>query len=88
MTLNIVDIDQRAHQRGQQHVSLCMPFYTAGMSIPPIRRFNIVLKYTKVSAALGVGLLSLLSYAAPSNAQQSPVTAIDIALEPDASTIY
>jgi 2'-5' RNA ligase len=46
-----------------------------------------VLKYTKVSAVLGVGLLSLLSYAVPSNAQQNPVTAIDIALEPDATMI-
>jgi hypothetical protein len=46
-----------------------------------------VLKHTKVSAALGLGLLSLLSYAAPSNAQQNPVTAIDIALEPDATMI-
>jgi 2'-5' RNA ligase len=46
-----------------------------------------VLKYTKVSAALVIGLLSLLSYAAPSNAQQNPVTAIDIALEPDATMI-
>ena len=46
-----------------------------------------MLKYTKVSAALVIGLLSLLSYAAPSNAQQNPVTAIDIALEPDATMI-
>jgi 2'-5' RNA ligase len=46
-----------------------------------------VLKYTKVSAALVIGLLSLLSYAAPSNAQQNLVTAIDIALEPDATMI-
>jgi 2'-5' RNA ligase superfamily len=46
-----------------------------------------VLKYIKVLAALVIGLLSLLSYAAPSNAQQNPVTAIDIALEPDATMI-
>jgi 2'-5' RNA ligase len=46
-----------------------------------------VLKYKKVSAALVIGLLSLLSYAAPSNAQQNLVTAIDIALEPDATMI-
>ena len=46
-----------------------------------------MLKYTKVLAALGLGLVSLLGYAAPSNAQQNPVTAIDIALEPDATMI-
>ena len=46
-----------------------------------------MLKYTKVLAALGLGLVSLLGYAAPSSAQQNPVTAIDIALEPDATMI-
>ena len=46
-----------------------------------------MLKYTKALAALGLGLVSLLGYAAPSSAQQNPVTAIDIALEPDATMI-
>ncbi len=44
-------------------------------------------RHTKVLAALGIGLVSLLGYAAPSSAQQNPVTAIDIALEPDATMI-
>src|SRR3954453_8326693 len=42
-------------------------------------------KYTKVLAVLGVGLAALLGNAKMSNAQTSPVTAIDIALEPDAT---
>jgi 2'-5' RNA ligase len=46
-----------------------------------------MLKYTKVLTALGIGLVSLLGYAENSNAQQNPVTAIDIALEPDAIMI-
>ena len=46
-----------------------------------------MLKYTKVLAAVGIGLASLLGYAEPSGAQQNPVTAIDIALEPDATMI-
>jgi len=44
-------------------------------------------RHTKVLAALGIGLVSLLGCAAPSSAQQNPVTAIDIALEPDATMI-
>ena len=40
-----------------------------------------------VLAALVVGLGSLLGYAETSSAQQNPVTAIDIALEPDATMI-
>src|SRR5271169_2148205 len=44
-------------------------------------------KVVKTLAALGIGLVSLLGYTAPSNAQQNPVTAIDIALEPDATMI-
>ena len=40
-------------------------------------------KYLKVSVALAIGLASLLSYTDKSQAQQNPVTAIDIALEPD-----
>ena len=46
-----------------------------------------MLKYTKVLTALGIGLVSLLGYAENSNAQQNPVTAIDIALEPDTTMI-
>jgi 2'-5' RNA ligase len=38
-------------------------------------------------AALVIGLASLLGHSAPSSAQQNPVTAIDIALEPDATLI-
>jgi 2'-5' RNA ligase len=44
-----------------------------------------MMRCTKALAALG--LVSLLGYAAPSSAQQNPVTAIDIALEPDATMI-
>jgi hypothetical protein len=43
---------------------------------------HIVLKYMKLLVALGIGLVPLLSNPAPSRAQQNPVTAIDIALEP------
>jgi 2'-5' RNA ligase len=39
----------------------------------------------KLSAALGFGVAALLGNAEWSSAQQSPVTAIDIALEPDAT---
>jgi 2'-5' RNA ligase len=38
-------------------------------------------------AALGFSLAILLAYTAPSDAQQNPVMAIDIALEPDATMI-
>jgi len=44
-------------------------------------------KYAKCFVALCFSLAGLLVYAAPSNAQQNPVTAIDIALEPDATMI-
>ena len=44
-----------------------------------------MVKYAKRSVALCFSLAMLLVYAAPSNAQQNPVTAIDIALEPDAT---
>ena len=44
-------------------------------------------RYMKVLAALGIVLGSLLAYAGTSSAQQNPVTAIDIALEPDATMI-
>jgi hypothetical protein len=44
-------------------------------------------KYAKCFVALCFSLAVLLVYAAPSNAQQNPVTAIDIALEPDATMI-
>jgi len=40
-----------------------------------------------VLAALGLGLASLLAFAHAAVAQQNPVTAIDIALEPDATMI-
>jgi len=44
-------------------------------------------KYTRVLAALGIGLAALLGNAKMSNGQTSPVTAIDIALEPDATML-
>jgi 2'-5' RNA ligase len=44
-------------------------------------------KCAKCFVALCFSLAILLAYAAPSNAQQNPVTAIDIALEPDATMI-
>ena len=40
-------------------------------------------RFIKVVAALGICLASLLGHAETSGAQQNPVTAIDIALEPD-----
>ena len=39
----------------------------------------------KILAALGIGLISLLGDATSPRAQQNAVTAIDIALEPDAT---
>jgi len=46
-----------------------------------------VRKYLKIAAACGMGLASLLALIKTSAAQQSPVTAIDIALEPDATMV-
>ena len=43
--------------------------------------------YMKVLAALGFGVAALLGNAERSTAQQNPVTAIDVALEPDATMI-
>ena len=40
-------------------------------------------RYLKVLPVLGVCLASLLGHAKMSSAQQNPITAIDIALEPD-----
>jgi len=40
-------------------------------------------RYLKILAVLGTCLTSLLGFAMISSAQQSPITAIDIALEPD-----
>jgi len=45
-----------------------------------------VLRYMKVLAALGI-LGSQLGYSETSSAKQNPITAIDIALEPDATMI-
>jgi hypothetical protein len=42
-----------------------------------------MLRYVQVLAALGIGLVALLGHAERSSAVSSPVTAIDIALEPD-----
>ncbi len=44
-------------------------------------------KCTKYFAALCFSLATLLGYAVPSNAQQNPATAIDVALEPDATMV-
>jgi 2'-5' RNA ligase len=46
-----------------------------------------MVKYTRCFAALCFSLAISLVYSAPSHAQQNPVTAIDIALEPDATMI-
>jgi hypothetical protein len=44
-------------------------------------------RYTKVLASVCLCLAALLSSSGPSNAQQTSVTAIDVALEPDATMI-
>jgi hypothetical protein len=44
-------------------------------------------KHTKYFAAFCFSLTALLGYAAPSSAQQPPVIAIDVLLEPDATMI-
>ena len=46
-----------------------------------------MLKYMKVLVALSIGLGSLLGYVETVSAKQQPITAIDIALEPDATMI-
>src|SRR6476659_3075028 len=46
-----------------------------------------MMKCANLFGALCFSLATLLAYASPSNAQQNPVTAIDIALEPDATMI-
>jgi hypothetical protein len=43
--------------------------------------------YVKVLSSVALCLASLLGYSAASRAQQAPVTAIDIALEPDATMV-
>jgi len=48
----------------------------------------MILKYHKILGALGIGLLSLLCHATAPRAQQNAVTAIDIALEPDATMMH
>lgn len=44
-----------------------------------------MLRCAKIVAAVGIGLVSIISYVHTSKAQQNTVTAIDIALEPDAT---
>jgi 2'-5' RNA ligase len=44
-------------------------------------------QYLKILTAFGIGLAPLLGYIQTSSAQQNPVTAIDIALEPDATMV-
>jgi 2'-5' RNA ligase len=46
-----------------------------------------MVKYKECFVALCFSLAILLVYATPSNAQKNPITAIDIALEPDATMI-
>lgn len=46
-----------------------------------------MLKSAKVLATLAIGLVSMFGYVVTSQAQQADVTAIDIALEPDATMI-
>jgi hypothetical protein len=45
-------------------------------------------KYVRALALLGLALASLFSYSEACTAQTSPVTAIDIALEPDATMVH
>jgi hypothetical protein len=47
-----------------------------------------MVKYAQVLASVGICLASLLGSSEAGNAQQTPVTAIDIALEPDATMIH
>ena len=49
------------------------------------KRSPDMMKQSKFLAALGIGLAFLFSDVGASKAQQNPVTAIDIALEPDAT---
>jgi hypothetical protein len=53
----------------------------------PARRKMFMSRNTWVLAALGIGLVILFGYADVSRAQQNAVTAVDIALEPDATMI-
>ena len=46
-----------------------------------------MMKFVNVLAALGIGFGLMLSFPGRSNAEQNPITAIDIALEPDATMI-
>jgi len=46
-----------------------------------------MMKHLKIIAALGISLAFVLNYVDASKAQQNPVTAIDIALEPDATML-
>ena len=46
-----------------------------------------MMRFAKVLAAMGLGLGLTLGYAGRSSAEQNPITAIDIALEPDATMI-
>ncbi len=43
--------------------------------------------YAKILAAIGIGLVTVFGHSDTTKAQQNPVTAIDIALEPDATMI-
>jgi hypothetical protein len=45
-------------------------------------------RYAKVLALVGICLASLLGYSEVCNAQQTPVTAIDIGIEPDATMVH
>ncbi len=46
-----------------------------------------MLNYTTIMAAAGIGLVTMFGYSDATRAQQNAVTAIDIALEPDATMI-
>ena len=46
-----------------------------------------MLRFIKVVVAFCIGLASVFGAAGASRAQQNPITAIDIALEPDATMI-
>ena len=54
------------------------------LAIRPQRLKDHMRRYSKVSALLSIGLLASLSANAQQSGDSSPVTAIDILLEPDA----
>lgn len=73
-------IDQRLHLRLMASIAAVVASTPASWVHPRLRR---VLVFT----AIGVGLALALAFARAAVAQRNPVTAVDIALEPDATMI-